>query len=195
MSKMVLILLIVACGFQQEEISETAKRYAEQLVAARKTQLAELDAEISKLRKAKASKQEIAKARQRLESLESNAEFQAPAFNLPTMSEGQFGAFRTQDRKGSQAFEYETSFYVVEIIDADSVAVSIEGKVTVILNGVETADLTTEGIKTFPVPFEAKSIQPYTTPSGQQLKIWSFDRVTDEAAALTHAKKLLKKKK
>lgn len=195
---MLKIICLLACVFhvtQAEELSQTAKNYAEQLVTARRKSIAELEDEITKLRKTKASKQQIAKAKEKLEALEAKDDFRVPTFDFNLIKEGQVGAFRQYDRKGSRAFEYEAGFYVIEIIDDNSVAVSLDGGVKMILKGVPTANLTTEGMSHFPAPFVAKSIQPYTTPGGSELKIWVFERFTEEAAAIDYAKKLLKKKK
>ena len=195
MLKLICLIVCIFPAFQIEELSQTAKNYAEQLAAEKRKSIAELEDEITKLRKAKASKQQIAKAKEKLELLESKDDFRAPTFNFNAINEGQVGAFRQSERKGSRAFEYEAQFYVIEIIDANSVAVSLDGGVKMILKGVPTANLTTEGVSHFPAPFLAKSIQPYTTPSGAELKIWVFERFTEEAAAIDYAKKLLKKKK
>ena len=195
MLKLICLLACIFPAFQLEDLSQTAKNYAEQLVAARRKGITELEDEITKLRKGKASKQQIAKAKEKLESLEAKDDFRTPTFDFNSIKEGQVGAFRQYERKGSRAFEIEAGFYVIEIIDADSVAVSLDGGVKMILNGVPTANLTTEGMSHFPAPFVAKSIEPYTTPGGSELKIWVFERFTEEAAAVDYAKKLLKKKK
>ena len=111
MLKLICLLACIFPALQLEDLSQTAKNYAEQLVAARRKGITELEDEITKLRKGKASKQQIAKAKEKLESLE--AKIAETETQLATI-EGRLSAPASPDSAIADAKLYEQTGNALE---------------------------------------------------------------------------------
>ena len=195
MLKLILLGLMLAhVAIPQElELSEAAKNFGEQLAQERLNAIKEIEANISKLRKAKGDKTQIAKLKQQVEKLKADDEFYPDDFDLVQIKAGSIGRFAESMRVGNKLMRLTPSFSIIQIIDKETFIASL-GQTIVIIKGLPTENLTTETKVPIGAVFQAKKTETYTTIGGEERTVWAFEKFTEYDAAVAHARKLLKKK-
>jgi chorismate-pyruvate lyase len=196
MLKLILLGLMLAHAAipQEPELSEAAKNLGEQLAQERLATIKEIEANISKLRKAKGDKTQIAKLKQQVEKLKADDAFYPDNFDLVQIKAGSIGRFTETMQIGNKLMGGTPSFSIIQIIDKKTFIASL-GQTVVIIKGLPTENLTTETKVPIGAVFQAKKTETYTTIGGEERTVWVFEKFTEYDAAVAYAQKLLKKKK
>lgn len=201
MSRFTACLLVLICvsAFAQEElkISENAKAYAEASVRFREAKIELLEEQMTAMRKAKASKQQIAAVKETLQKLQKADELPSLIMYCGEMKVGQMGVVMSKATDVALIGNPDITplFRVINVLGKDSAIVSCEDKFTLILKGIDTTNFVTRRNEYITDEFIVTGTETYENVSGGSTTAFVLEKFTEREAAEAYAKTLKKKKK
>lgn len=194
-----LLMLVFVSLFAQEEtkISENAKAYAEAALRFKEAKIELLQEQMAAMRKAKASKQQMAAVKDTLQKLQKSDELPPLVMYCGDMKVGQMGVIMSKATDVALVGNPDITplFRVINVLGKDSAIVSCEDKFTLIVKGIDTTSFVTRRNEYITDEFIVTGTETYENVAGGSTTAFVLEKFTERGAAEAYAKTLKKKKK
>ena len=201
MSRLVSLLLValfVCPAVGQEDFPTDVKAFAEAAVAYRDGRIASLESQLTAMRKAKASKQQVAQVKQQLDAIEKSKDLPRPPMYFGDLKVGTVGVLMTkadQDRPLIGNPDVAPLFRVIDVLGPTEAIVMYEDRWPLIVRGVDTTNFVDGRNEYLHDVFIVAGKETYNNAGGGTTSAFVLKKFDAFEQAEEYAKTLKKKKK